>query len=362
MKRKIIHYRMSSFLMIVGCVTAFICFFNSINLYHILITQRKEKDSYNYDRSVSGMYDSMGNDISLQEIFDTNKGIVRIYDLDLFRDYDEAPGLTDVIMCQNEELIYPVVEGNIPKTDDDINRPTVIIGRGLVDNTIYRDGKHYYQLEGVDCEVCAIIGTKGSELFDYKILLYYKGLKNELKTAIDRNDRMQFVIESNGEDVDNVLKDLKNNINDQGYKVALGGGEGITDNEMLTVDDYANNYLIIFLFCMVNIIIVSELWIKARYKEIAIRKVFGYSERRIYRMLYCDMLVIVAVSVCISSIVQMILNHIFREYLLLYSSQIIYYIAYIIFFILVISIIIMIYPFVLLRKQDMVNQLITKCR
>lgn len=351
-KRKIIHYKLSSLLMIIGIIVAFVCFFNGVNLYHIMITESREGNLYRYKNVINCIYDSMGEKLSLDATLTSDKGIVRLSEVHLYRDGDNTLGLTDIIMCQNEELIYPVIEGEIPDSDKDISVPTVIVGRKQLANTTYCNGKRYYTLEGTDCEVCAVIGTEGSELFDYKIILYYKGAGKDLKKAIDQNSNLSFVIESNLYDTKMILKSICDNAISNEYNVAIGGGNS-SDDDIYIVDDSAKMYLIIFLFSIINIIIVSELWIKARYREIAVRKVFGYDDLKIYFLLYRDMIKIVFISVVIAVLIQVILKAVFNEYMMLYMSQLLFYILFCVVFIFAISALLLIYPFRVLKKCEM---------
>lgn len=360
MKKKIIHYKLSSSLMIIGIVVAFICLFNGINLYHIMITESRENSYYSYKEMISCIYDSMGEDISLGDLLKSDKGIVRLSDVNLYRDADNTLGLVDIIMCQNEELVYPIVEGKLPDTDKDIIVPTVVIGRKQLSNTTYHNGKRYYKLEGVDCEVSAVIGTEGSELFDYKILLYYKGSDDVLKKMVDRNNNISFVIESNLDDTKLILKSIRDNAISNNYKVAIGGGSDYED--YFKVDDSAKMYILIFAFCIINIIIVSEFWVRARIEEIAIRKVFGYQDLKIWFLLYRDMIINVIVSILIALLIQMVLITFFKDYMVLYISQLPFYVLFCILFVFVISAILIIYPFIILKKEEVTLQYISRCR
>lgn len=347
--------------MIIGIVVAFICFFNGINLYHIMITQSRENSYYSYKEMISCIYDSMGENISLGDLFNADKGIVRLSDINLYRDADNTLGLVDIIMCQNEELIYPIVEGKLPDVDKEINVPTVIIGRKQLANTKYHNGKRYYKLEGVDCEVCAVIGTEGSELFDYKILLYYKGIDDVLKKMIDRNNNISFVIESNLYETKMILKYIRDNAISNNYNVAIGGGSSVY-NDIYRADDSAKMYILIFVFSIINIIIVSEFWIKARFEEIAIRKVFGYQDLKIWFLLYKDMIINVLIAIFIAVIIQIIFIALFKEYMVLYISQLPFYVLFCIVFVFAISAILIIYPFIILKKQEVTLQFISRCR
>lgn len=363
MKRwhNLVHYRLSSTLMIVGIAISFICFFNCVNLYHLLSMERKEEKEYRYNSQMSMQYLNVGEDAILGDFLTSSKGILRMKDVLLFRNRADVPGLTDILLSQNEPLGYPVLEGELPETDQDISEPTVILGCKQLENAVFENGHYYYELEGVRCRVCAILGTKNSELFDYNVILYYKGMEEALHNVVDRVSAADIEIESNLEQAETIFDVVRQQVNEKTEAVMVSGvGGSIVLNERSAGED-SSYYLIIFLFCFVNIVFVSEYWIKRRYREIAIRKIFGYSDRKIYGLLYRDMVINVSIAVLIAAGVQIFLQYFFKEYLILYKSHFGFYLGCSVLFVFALSALIMIYPFRLMRKEDVLKQMISKC-
>lgn len=359
MKRRLIHYRISSAFMIIGIIVSFICFFNSMNLYHLMSMQKKESKQYEYVSHKQCSYLNMGEAVELNELLNISKGIVRIQELILYRDAAQAPGLTEVIMTQREKLNYPVVEGEIPETDDDIEEPTVILGRKFLEETTEQSGKRYYTLDGIPFRVCAVIGTASSDLFDYKVIIYSKGLPESIQSKWNTLENMIFALESNQANTDEMLKEIQTNVKQSGKKIAINGG-GTMEDLLPGVDSDGKYYVIVLLFCIVNVVIVSEYWIKSRYKEIALRKMLGYSDGRIYALLYRDMVINVAVAVGMAAIIQVIIQNVWKEYIQLYMNEFGYYIGISVLFVFGISAVFMCYPIKLLRKSDVLQQVMSK--
>lgn len=363
MKRyhNLVHYHLSSTLMIIGIAISFICFFNCVNLYHLLAMERKEEREYQYHSQMSMQYLNMGEDVILGDFLISDKGILRMRDVLLFRDQVDAPGLTDILLCQNEPLNYPVLEGKLPETDEDITEPTVILGHKQLENAVLENGNYYYELEGIRCRVCAVLGSENSQLFDYNIILYYKGMEETLHSVVDRVSTADIMIESNLNQAETVFETLMRQVNENTKHIMVSGNSSAMVAERGVAED-SSYYLVIFLFCFVNIVFVSEYWIRRRFREIAVRKIFGYSDRKIYGLLYRDMVINVSIAVLIAVVVQISLQYFFDEYLALYKSQFGYYLGYSILFVFLISALIMIYPFRLLRKENVLKQMISKCR
>lgn len=359
MKRRFIHYRVSSAFMIMGIIISFICFFNSMNLYHLMSMQKKESKEYEYVSHKQCNYLNMGESVDVNEILSASKGIVRIQDVHLYRDVNQALGLTDVITTQKEKLIYPVVEGEIPETDDDIEEPTIILGRGFLAETIEQSGKRYYMLDGIKFRVCAVVGTASSDLIDYKMMIYSKGVPDSTQRKWNTLENMTFALESNKDNVDEVLKEIQTNVKQSGKKIAINGG-GTMEDRLPGVDSDGKYYVIVLLFCITNVVIVSEYWIKSRYKEIALRKMLGYSDGRVYALLYRDMVANVAVAVGIAVVIQAIMQSIWKDYIQLYMNEFGYYIGISVLFVFGISAIFMCYPIRILRKSDILQQVMSK--
>ena len=364
MKRyhNIIHYRLSSVLMIVGIVISFICFFNCINLYHLLETEKKDKNEYQYKSQMSMHYLNMGEEVILGDFLFSDKGIVRMQGVLLYRDKVDSLGSADVLLCQNEPFNYPVVEGRLPETDAEIIEPTVILGRKQLEDAVFEDGNYYFELEGVRCRVCAILGSESSGLFDYNVIVYYKGMEEALQDKVNKISDAEVLIESNQYEAQTICDMIYQQVREQTEEVMLSAGSSIIIEGGQSAGGDSDYYLIIFLFCFVNIVFVSEYWIKRRYREIAVRKIFGYSDKKIYILLYRDMVINVSIAVLIATVVQGILQCVFKEYLQLYKSQFGYYLGYSVGFVFLISALIMIYPFWQIRKDDVLKQMIAKCR
>lgn len=364
MKRyhNLIHYPLSSVLMIMGIAISFICFFNCVNLYHLLSTEKTEKAKYQYNSQMAIHYLNIGEEGILGDYFVSDKGIIRMQDILLFRNRSDALGLADILLCQKEPLNYPVIEGNLPQTDQEIDEPTVILGRKQLEDAVYENGNYYYELEGIPCRVCAVLGSENSELFDYNVILYYKGMEEQLYDTVNSMYEADVMIESNQSQAQTIYEQLLQQIDEKTEQVVLSVGSNIIMLNEQHVDGDSSYYLIIFLFCLVNIVFVSEYWIRRRYREIAVRKMFGYSDRKIYVLLYRDMVINVSIAVLIAILVQIILQYFFRDYLKLYISQFGYYLGYSVLFIFIHSAIILAYPLRLLKKEDVLKQTIAKCR
>ena len=156
-----------------------------------------------------------------------------------------------------------------------------------------------------------------------------------------------------------MLKEIQVNVKQSGKKIAVNGG-GTMEDRLPGIDSDGKYYVIVLLFCIVNVVIVSEYWIKSRYKEIALRKMLGYSDGRIYALLYRDMVINVSAAVGMAVVIQVIIQNVWKEYIQLYMEEFGYYIGISVLFVFGISAVFMCYPIKILKKSDILQQLMAK--
>ncbi|MDE6759315.1 MAG: hypothetical protein K2J90_01405 [Lachnospiraceae bacterium] len=360
-KRRIIHYKLSNLLLITGFVVSFICYVNCINLYHLKTTKEKENAKYQYVNQMT-LFCSNQTDgrFSLEPVFEDLEGNLIAKELGMYRNAVKAEGITDVIVNQAEPLQYPVSEGELPEKDTDIIQPTIILGREHKKDTVFSENAYYYEIEGIPFRVCAFIGSDSSDLFDYNVILYYKGMPEEVKRKIDFGEALQILLGSNGADTYPVYEEMKRRADsmDSHILVTAQNEKHLVMGQSESVS--INYYFVIMLFCIVNSIIVSEYWIKGRYREIAIRELLGYSDLKIFLLLLKDMIKNILCSMVAALMIQFILYISFNDYIKLYISQIIYYLGYCILFIFVLSLVMLIYPLFLLKEENILKQAISR--
>lgn len=360
-RRKFIHYKLSSILLIIGFAVSFICFFNCVNLYHLLTVKKREASQYQYKSQCEIYYSNQSGNVRLEDVFQIDQGNLVIDGLNLYRDNVNGMGLADVIVSQNEEFPYPVSEGKLPKSDADRKEPVIILGRNHKRDATYKDGNYYYTIEGMQYQVCAFLGSDKSDLFDGMLMVYYDSLPEVVKDKINADADMQMTFGSDMVNTTALMGDVRKQAKTLSDRIVVSPIDTGGMSMEVSGSGDADYYFIIFLFCMINVIIVSEYWIKSRFKEIAVRKIFGYTEKKISGVLYLDMMKNAICSIGVAVIIQFILQQCFEDYLLVYKSQFWYYMAYCVLFIVLFSAIIILYPLYLMRKETVLKKMISDC-
>ena len=71
--------------------------------------------------------------------------------------------------------------------------------------------------------------------------------------------------------------------------------------------------LLLYLFALLNVMIISFYWVNVRKREVAIRKAYGATNQEIIVLLLKEMLIIITISAVIAFLIQMLIQVIMRN-------------------------------------------------
>ncbi len=360
-RRKLFHYRLSGFFLAIGFIISFICFFNGMNLRRLIVNEKKEEKKYRYKSEQNIDYYNPYGEYTTLDVLKSDEGNIILRDIWLYRNNADATGLTEVICTQNEPLNYPVIEGKLPESDEEVTVPTIILGIKLKEETNKINGHYFYTIENVRYRVCAFVGSDRSDIFDYKVILYAKTMHRSIWEKINTQSGAAGMIGSNKTSVNTIVKELNELASEQWEGVQITVSAIQSENAVVNSMDDSVFYYIILTFCVINMMLISEYWIKERYKDIAVRKMFGYANRKIVLFLYRELIKYAFIAVMIACGIQTILTVFIDEYLLLYFSQIGYYLIISLIFILLSCAVLMIYPLKIMKRDNIMQQVLKEC-
>lgn len=152
--------------------------------------------------------------------------------------------------------------------------------------------------------VKGILKSKNTELLNYKIILDY--IPGKTSKLIESHNTYVVNVGSNVNVLDDALfqfyDEMKNNC-----EVYFEKNDN-SNIEVGSASEEENFYMIISVFAIVNCIIISEFWIIRRKKEMIIRKLWGFSDFKIFCLLYKDMLLNSGTAVVLVIIIQGIIQ------------------------------------------------------
>lgn len=295
------HY--STILLMIGIMVSFIAFMNGTDIYRQIKYAQAEVNDYQYRYTYTLSISKIKN---LDEILDAVSEFeanVTLTSYSAYLDADSGYHITDILLKKADDFIYPV--------DIIDENGSVIIGKGLQDLCYEDDGKTFIKVNGGQRLVKGITSARKSSLLDYKLII--ESDAQDIRNYIHEGQGLEFECASTdlklSEDILRFYEKyhdkcdiLYSKINEKYVDV----GSEYSDEQF---------YMLIALFAVINCVSLSEFWIMRRRKEIVIRKLCGFSNARLFRLLYGQMLAICGCAVVAAFVVQVAATFINGDYI-----------------------------------------------
>ena len=287
------HY--SSILLLFGVMVSFIAFMNGAEIYRQIKYALAEVNNFQYKYSYT---------VTISDIKDFEQMIDTVIAWDgnssieenlIYSNADNEYRLYEIVLSQKEDLPYPIEIIN--------ENGQLIIGRKLKDLCYEENGILYMTLNGQPIAVRGITSKLKTDILDYKLFLYCQDYE-ELKTYLGQEGQLNLECGSNVMDLEQEIYAAYENT-DATIFYEKSGEPYVEVGSQNAEEKF---YLIIAIFALVNCIAISEFWVMRRKQEIIIRKIFGFSDWKLFWMLYKQMLLIAGSAVVIVSIGQWILS------------------------------------------------------
>ncbi len=294
---RLFRYRLTAIYFLIGQLIVYVSIFGALQIYNMALEKENDRKNSICDyRYVLNVTKSKANFDILSKAGDgIKKGNLTLRGRFAFP-FKESGYTTrgELILSCNEPLQYVMESGHIPGTEAaDYGRNVVALGRDKYKYAYERDGKKYVTLCLEEYEVVGVIGSN-SDYWDYKIVCNIGCIGDKMREYILQYNECQLHLESNIEDMQESYKSVCANIQSVDPVAAISAykdnskGKNTIDSTLAKQNVKVN--IIVYLFCIVNCVIISYFWIFKRRKEIAIRKAFGISNIKIGLMLFKEML------------------------------------------------------------------------
>ena len=288
------HYKDSLFLMLIGFLVAFAAFVDVGYMIFQNQTYSELSSRYTYDNStLLDASDEQGIDF---EAFATKKGNLSISSMTTMLDEGQQHYMLTIAMKQNEPYQYQLLEGTVEEPDD-TSVPVAVIGKSLKPYTFMRKGQRYIMLEGDAYKVIGITGNAYCEYNDSELLVFYHTLGKNLKRSLQSQTTVQFRLQSNECDTYEEAMQLYETVTRKqpSLNCSLTALENVTYDQGM--DDFRSIVdILLFLFCLINCVVVSIYWMQKRRREIAVRRLYGYTVVQIAVMMWKELLRVMAAA------------------------------------------------------------------
>lgn len=312
--RNVFRYKLTAIFFIIGQLIMYITILGALGIYNKAYQKETDRINSQYKNRIemnvvklnkSEMISDCGDGI------DTGNVILRNVSL-FFGERGSTNRKPEIIISMNEADTYEMVSGRLPGTvPEDNGKQVVALGRGQYEYAYEDNGKCYATFENERYEVVGVIGNKGSDYLDYAIVFNADCLGTNVKTAIKDKKEYKILIGSNQYELNDTYKSVYNNIIKLDSNAAIesksisGKGES-TLNATMQKENIKIN-LIVYIFCIVNCMLMSEFWIIERNKEFAIRRTYGYGQLKLIGGIAKDILVLGVVSLMCYALIHIII-------------------------------------------------------
>ena len=210
----------------------------------------------------------------------------------------------------NEELPYVMESGRIPGTsEEDYGKRLVALGRSQYRYAYEENGKHYVTFENETYEVTGIIGNEGSDYSDNMIVFDNRCLGDNVRKSVNELKEYTIMIDSNTTELNDTYEKVYNNVYGADINCAIesrsvsGNGQSTVEKTLQKENIKINK--VVYIFCILNCMLMSEFWIIERNKEFAIKRTYGFGQLRLIGGIARDILILGVASLVIYVLVHL---------------------------------------------------------
>lgn len=316
--------RLSNIALVIGLTLSLVAIINgfAVTGFAAIEDDIRAKYMYRYLNTI-GIYDEECEMENYEALFsslgnsDSNRGLL----LQVYIGENEVDMLDNTVLyiyydCRIP-VLYKMMEGNLP--DGTEGEPAVAVGCENERYVYKKGGKKYICINGTECLVTGIYGDYGVEyssggLYSTTDSLGETAQKSIMHDCIksdfdllgievfEETDEEKSVLSSIDEKYIYVYGESKFGINEY----SLGTIDRSVDTELQREENKMYQMLFTFLalFAIVGSFALSGLWLNAHKKEIAIRKLWGYSTGQLFGVLFKKLGILGILSLLLAFIIQ----------------------------------------------------------
>lgn len=289
--KKWFRYPLSCISLVILFVISFYSVYKIADYQHLLTVEERERVGSQFEYST--IFSLKGEGSAWEMAFKNLPVCVSVENISAYVNTECAAATIDILIPSQREPKYPLISGSMRDEGTD---PVIVLGQELQPFTYKENGVVYFKIEGEPYRVIGYVGSEQSDLFNSKRIVYSDRMGDKLRNVFDMEKESGLLVKvcSDEEDTDVLVQEVVGSNSFHGMDTSLGAdGESVLSKNLVvyTEDAERNRYLqLLGLFCIVNVVIVSELWLYERRKEIVIRVENGFSHAQIYWLMYWDIL------------------------------------------------------------------------
>ena len=282
-----------------------LCFFSAfIALYNGLLSTVQasnliqKENQYAYRNEVQATIrttESLSPDILLKLVDSVTTCNIYLENMEIYFDQIDGVYRPDILLQQNEKLSLPTTKNIFEIPEGSIIAPTSNVKE--------------YNLLSVHNKVFAIIDQMDTQEFPFVTGLFVLNAVDYFEIfpkALYDIDEITLMIASNEDDVYLAYLQFQNELQTLLPEAQINYSDIVSTNNIFQSILSQENIISIglFLFALINTIIISYYWVIVRRREIAIRKAFGASNFSVTGLMAKELLKLISLSAVCGLIVQ----------------------------------------------------------
>lgn len=213
----------------------------------------------------------------------------------------------NVMLSWNEPCSRPLKSGNYPDFNAIEDVKATVIGEYFQDFTERNNGKEYINVNGENYLVTGIFRGMSDDGMDNSLVLFYDEFNSSVKEAIAAqlySNYIEIVLcGDNGNGT--FIKTIENRISDYPfYDISTMQADSIQGIQIIISQIRNVIMIMIVIFCIINSLAITNLWLRQRLPEIAIRKACGYSNSQVIKLIVSDMIKLIATAMAFATVIE----------------------------------------------------------
>lgn len=314
--KKIMHsvfrYRLTACFFIIGQLIMYVTIFGALGIYNKAYQKEADRLAALYKNRIEMSVVSLNKSDILSACPDgVTEGNIIAKKVELYFGERKSTNIKpEIILAVNEKLPYVMESGRLPGTsEEDYGKRLVALGRSQYKYAYEENGKHYVTFENETYEVTGVIGNKGSDYSDNAIVFDNRCLGENVRKAVNEMKEYTIAIDSNTQELNDTYKKVYNNVYGMDVNSAIeshsisGNGQSTVEQTLQKENIKINK--VVYIFCILNCMLMSEFWIIERNKEFAIKRTYGYGQLRLIGGIARDILILGVASLVIYVVVHL---------------------------------------------------------
>lgn len=199
----------------------------------------------------------------------------------------------EIVWTENTDFDKNLVSGRIPNDDEIYNKSNVVlISKEMKKYTVKREQSTQILLNNTYYTVIGVYETNDiselrADVCFFKSTFSSEQLK-EVANYLLKSGRC--AIRYCEYNTDNGYNGLIGNIRKNGFEVDENGISEVSSTYNKKAKLNKTFMIVLFVFCLINCMVISNVWVQSRIRELVIRKTMGYSMFQIEKLLVFDLI------------------------------------------------------------------------